>query len=69
MKTCCECEKTTKIGYHRDPSNGRVSQSFWCDDCFERGMQRSQQLIVHNESAVASFIHRASRISTQRAEY
>jgi hypothetical protein len=43
----CGCEKPK--GYNRNPTTGRPSKDFWCDDCFELGMMTAQRDYAYRE--------------------
>lgn len=50
-RQCYGCPKITDKGYSKDPMTGRESKSdFYCDDCYERGMQRESQGRVHSRN-------------------
>lgn len=71
MKVCCDCEKEVTEGYYRDPVTGKQSKSFWCDDCFEHGMQRHPAKAIYNSEVAMNYAYKASnrRETQQRAEY
>jgi hypothetical protein len=44
MRKCQGCNEEVATGYSKNPVTGRESKfDFYCDPCYERGMQRDSQ--------------------------